>query len=71
MNKIFVVMTVARQLMGEIIFIRSEKGFKDRQKAEDFAKTLSGVTQENIAVPNVGNVLCATERGIYAIEIED
>lgn len=68
--KAFIVMTIARQFMGEMVFVRSEKGFQDKVKAEEFAKSLSSVTEESILVPGVGQVRCAVERGLYTIEIE-
>lgn len=68
---VYVVMTVARQFMGELIFVRSEKGFKEKNKAEEYAKGLSQTTKESINAPGIGVVECALERGIYKIEIEE
>jgi hypothetical protein len=67
---VFIVMTVARQALGEMVFVRSEKGFSDKSKAEEFAKTLSANVWQEIDVPKVGPIKCACEVGIYKIEVD-
>jgi hypothetical protein len=40
-KRIFVVLTVARQIEGDWYCFRSEKAFADAQKAEDYASNLN------------------------------
>jgi hypothetical protein len=66
----WVVMTVARQEYGEMIFIKSEKGFSDKAKAEEYAKALAVNPRQKIDVPGAGSISCACEVGVYKIEID-
>jgi hypothetical protein len=75
-NKIFCVITVARQIDGEYIFIRTEKAFKDAAKADDLLKKIKNdyVTPEGkwkpqlISTPN-GEATCQCEAGVFEIEL--
>jgi hypothetical protein len=40
-QKIFCVITVARQIEGEFCFVRTEKAFKEAHKADELAKKLN------------------------------
>ena len=80
-QKIFCVLTVARQIEGEWQVIRSEKAFKDADRAEEYAKQLNA----KYVVPNVrptqkmaikvttdhGEIACQCLASVYEIELED
>lgn len=78
MNKIYAAITVCRQVDGEYIFIKTEKGFKSAQNADSFVKMLKNqfVTEDGKWKPQVvstgqGDATCQCEAGIFELEIED
>jgi uncharacterized protein YecE (DUF72 family) len=78
MNKIFAAITVARQVEGEYVFIKTEKAFRSAKKADDMIKTLKAqyVTPEGkwkpqqVSTPQ-GEVVCMCEAGVFEIEVDD
>jgi len=77
MEKIYAVITVGRQVEGEYVFIKTEKGFRDAQKADEFLKTLKSqyVTEDGRWKPQVistsqGDAPCQCEVGVFDLEID-
>ena len=78
MNKVFVVMVVARQVEGEYCFIRGEKAFLSNEKAEAYKNSIKSnyVTPEGkvkiimLTTPN-GSAQCFCEVGIFEFDIEE
>lgn len=78
MSKVFAVITVARQVEGEYVFIRTEKAFKSAQKADALLKGLKNqfVTPEGkwkpqqVSTPQ-GDAVCMCEVGVFEIEVDD
>ena len=78
-EKIFVVMTMARMLDGEFVFLRSEKAFKTAAKADALVKKLNKDYQtpdgkyKPISLKtdqgNAGECYCVA--GGFDMEIED
>ena len=80
-KRIFVVLTVARQIGGEFQVIRSERAFKDADKAEEYSKELN----RKYVVPNVrptqkmavkittehGEIACQCLASVYEVELEE
>jgi hypothetical protein len=66
---VYAIISVARQVEGEYVCVKAEKGFTDSQKAEDYARNLSRQYAETIQTP-AGPIACICERGIFPIEIE-
>ena len=64
--KIFAIITVARQVDGDYVFVRPEKAFKESSSAEVFVKTLASQRAETIS-----GVECLCERGVFEIEVEE
>ncbi len=77
-NRIFCVITVARQIEGEYVFIKTEKGFRTAKSADMLLKSLKNkyATKEGkwnpqvIATPE-GEATCQCEVGVFEIEIEE
>lgn len=69
-QKVFVIVTVARQIDGDMISIRFEKAFSDMAKAEAYTKELNKVYQETIQTDQ-GPVKFLCERGIHQFEVEN
>lgn len=78
MDKIFAAITVARQVEGEYVFIKTEKAFRSAKKADDMIKMLKAqyVTPEGrwkpqqVSTPQ-GEVVCMCEAGVFEIEVDD
>ena len=75
---IFAVITVARQIEGEYIFIRTEKGFQRAGKADDLLKKLKQDYVDEAGKPKVislstpsGDANCFCEVGVFEVEIEE
>ena len=78
MNKtIYAVITVARQIDGEYVFIKTEKAFESAEKADKLLKFLKSnyVTGDGkwkpqlISTPN-GEASCQCEVGVFELEVE-
>lgn len=75
---IYAVITVARQIDGEYIFIKTEKGFKSAKKADGLIRSLKKqyVDEEGkwkpqtVATPQ-GEAQCQCEVGIFEVEVEE
>lgn len=77
MEKIYAVITVARQVEGEYVFIKTDKAFKSAQKADAFLRTLKNqfVTEDGKWKPQVlstgqGDVTCQCEVGVFELEVD-
>lgn len=68
--KIFCIISVARQVDGEFVIVKTEKAFKQASKAEEYANALSKRYTESILTVS-GPIACVCERGIFEIEVED
>lgn len=78
MQKIYAVITVARQVEGEYVFIKTEKAFKSAQKADALLKALKGqyVAPDGKWRPQVvstsqGDATCQCEVGVFEIEVDE
>jgi hypothetical protein len=69
--KIFFVVTIARQVEGEMISVKFEKAYTQASKADQYAQGLAKTTVETITVPGVGPVQFVCERGVHEIEVEE
>ena len=77
-EKLFAVITVARQVEGEYVFIKTEKAFRQAGKADDLLQKLKReyvasngeVNVVEIATPQ-GDAKCFCEVGAFEIELED
>ena len=68
--KVFVVVTVARQVEGDMLSIRFEKAFAQASKADEYAKNLARTYTENVTTPD-GMIQFVCQRGVHEIEIEE
>lgn len=69
--KAFCIISVARQVDGEYVVVKVEKGFADRDKASKVAEGLAVRYHEEITAPNGTSIPCICERGVFEIEIEN
>lgn len=78
MQKLFAVVTVARQVEGEYVFVKTERAFKSAQKADALLKglKLQYVTPDGrwkpqqVSTPQ-GDAVCMCEAGVFEIEVDD
>jgi hypothetical protein len=76
---IHVVMTVARQIEGEIVLVRADKAFRDPAKAKSLALELrdkfadrNGVQKPiTLSTHDGQSIDCYCEAGVFDIELED
>jgi hypothetical protein len=76
--KVYAVITVARQVDGEYVFIKTEKAFSSAQKADDYLKKIKSNTvtpdgkwkPQKIETQN-GEAICQCEVGVFELELED
>ena len=68
--KTFVIIKVARQINGELVFVKVEKAFKDQSKAEQYLIG-KNTTIEKIETKSGHSVECSCEIGIFDVEIEE
>jgi glyoxylate utilization-related uncharacterized protein len=74
---VFAVITVARQIEGEYVFIKTEKAFRQASKADELLKKLKAqyatsdgkIVPQLISTPN-GDAECFCEVGAFELEIE-
>lgn len=76
--KIYAVITVARQIEGEYVFIKTEKAFKSAQQADGLLRSLKSqyVTDDGKWKPQIvstsqGDATCQCEVGVFEMEVED
>lgn len=67
-NKIFALVTIARQVEGEMVVVRFERAFTTLEKAQGCLSKLN--FSENIETP-YGSLPFFCERGIHELEIEE
>lgn len=77
MEKLYAVITVARQVEGEYVFIKTEKAFESATKADSFLKQLKAqyVTEDGKWKPQLvstsqGEATCQCEVGVFEIEVD-
>lgn len=77
MEKIYAVITVARQVEGEYVFIKTEKAFKSAKKADALLKSLKNqyVTEDGKWKPQIvstgqGDATCQCEVGVFELEVD-
>lgn len=68
--KIFFVVSVGRQIEGEMISIKFEKAYKQASKADEYAKGLAKVYNETVQTEQ-GPVEFLCERGVHEAELEE
>ena len=68
--KIFCIISVARQVDGEMCVVKTEQAFKTASEADAFAQTLAKKYAESINTPH-GPIACICERGVFEIDVQD
>lgn len=76
--KVFVIATVARQISGEYVFVKVEKGFTQASKADQYKAelkkqyvNLDGTVKPVSLAAEQGTVECICEIGAFEVEIEE
>lgn len=75
---VHIVLTIARQIQGEMIFVKTEKGFLQAAKADEYAQKLKsdftnsdGTLKElQINTPQ-GSAICSCTVGAFTVEVEE
>lgn len=69
-QRIFCVISVARQVDGEYVVVKVEKAFKKSTKADEYSKNLARKYTEAIPTPS-GPMTCICERGVFEIDVDE
>jgi hypothetical protein len=75
--RIFAVITVARQIGGEYVFVKTERGFHQAKDADVLLRelkeqyTLDGRARPITVSTPQGEAQCMCEAGVFEIEIDD
>jgi hypothetical protein len=70
MDKVFFVVTIGRQVDGDMQMVRFEKAFKKASKADDYARKLAPNWQESVQT-DVGPVPFVCNRGLHECEFDE
>ena len=68
--KVFVIMTIARQVDGEYCVLKAEKAYLKASKADEYAKSLAKRYTESIPTPS-GPIACVCERGVFELDVDE
>jgi hypothetical protein len=68
--KAYFIVTIGRQLNGELVTVRFEKAFLELARAEMFVNGLAKQVLEKVMTPQ-GQVDFVCERGVHEIDIEE
>ena len=68
--KVFAVVTVGRQVDGDMITVRFEKAYARASKADEYAKSLGKTVTESIPTAQ-GPVQFVCERGVHEFDVEE
>lgn len=69
-KKIFCVISVARQVDGEMCVVKVEKSYRSASKADEYSKSLAKKYTESINTP-YGPIPFICERGVFEVDVED
>jgi len=69
MEKIFAIVSVARQVDGDYVFVKPERAFVVREKADSFVNSLVKQYTETLQTPT-GPAQCVCTRGVLELEVE-
>lgn len=76
--KVFLVITVARQVNGEMVLVKTEKGFTKASQADALSKKIAAENRTKEGKLNLvqidtpqGSIPCYRETGVFEIEIEE
>lgn len=75
--KIYIVFTIARQIEGEYVFVKTERAFHTQEQANDLLHVLKAqYAKDGKAIPvNIatehGDVVCFCETGAAEVELDE
>lgn len=61
---------MGRQKFGDLVFVKMEIGFVEKEKAQTYLNSKNNVFEEKFNLPDGTEVVCYCERAIYEIEVE-
>ena len=67
--KAFCIISVARQVDGELCVVKVEKAYKNASKADEYSKNLAKKYAETITTP-YGPLNFVCERGVFEVEVD-
>ena len=68
--KVFAILDVARQINGDMVFVKIEKAYSSITKAQEYLKTVEGNTTELVQNSSGFSVECSCLKSLYEIDVE-
>jgi hypothetical protein len=69
--KVFAIVDVARQINGDMVFVKIEKAYTNISKAQEYLKTVEEKTTELIQNSSGFSVECSCLKSLYEIDVEE
>jgi hypothetical protein len=69
--KAYIIANVARQINGELIFVRIEKAFKEDSAAKNYLNSVESNYQDLVQNSNGFSIECMCSRGFFEVEVEE
>lgn len=69
MQKVYAIVSVARQADGEYVVVKPERAYFSKDNAEKFVNSLARQYAEVIQTPT-GPVECVCTRGVFELDVE-
>jgi hypothetical protein len=68
--KVFAIVDVARQINGDMVFVKIEKAYLSLTKAQEYLKTVENNTTELIQNSSGFSVECSCIKSLYEMDAE-
>ena len=69
--KVFAILNVARQINGDMVFVRVEKAYNSFNSAQDYLSKQPEKNNELVQNSKGFSVECSCIRSLYEIEVEE
>lgn len=69
--KIFAIINVARQINGDMVFVKVEKAFKSNSQAEEYIKPFEKPVIEMIQNSKGFSIECSCLKSVCEIDVEE
>lgn len=68
--KVFAIINVARQINGDMVFVKIERAFQSANKAQEYLSSISNNNNEIIQNSSGFSVECSSLKSLYEIDVE-
>lgn len=68
--KVFAIINVARQINGDMVFVKIEKAFQSANKAQEYLNSIKDNNNEIIQNSSGFSIECSSLKSLYEIDVE-